>query len=125
MSRKGIGADSKPIRDVFPENSRHETDADYTAQMSSISKTRYLCSVSDCKANADYEVVLYDFYPDGTVFFGRDYSCPFICAAHAAMNEKGVQGERKPRGLVRYPFTNRNGGQGFCIYRPLSLGFSA
>jgi hypothetical protein len=32
-------------------------------------------------------------------------------------NEAEAKGERKPRGLVRYPYSNRDNAQGFTIYR--------
>jgi hypothetical protein len=78
-------------------------------------------SVDGCDEPAAVEVILYDVYssvPD--VFFERDRTCPFVCGWHMAENEDGARGERRPRGHVSYPYTNRHGAQGFTIYRPLS-----
>ena len=78
------------------------------------------CNVNSCNAEADYEVILYDIYPDdGEVFFEQDDTCPFICAHHAAENEGQAHGERRPRGVVDYPHTNKHNAQGFSIYKPL------
>ena len=77
------------------------------------------CNVPNCNSEADYEVVLYDVYHDGEVFFERDTTCSFICARHAAENEREAKGERRPRGIVDYPYTNQHGAQGFTIYKPL------
>jgi len=78
------------------------------------------CKVEGCGADAEYEVILYDVYlNNGKVFFEQDFTCPYLCAKHVVENEKKAQGERKPRGVVDYPYTNRNAAQGFTIYRPL------
>jgi hypothetical protein len=80
------------------------------------------CRAPGCTNNADVEVILYDLYlygETGDVFFERDYTCPFLCSLHMTENEEQARGERKPRATVRYPYTNRNGAQGFTIYRPL------
>ena len=78
------------------------------------------CNVPNCNNGADYEVILYDIYAhDGSLFFERDTTCPFICAHHALENEQRAEGERRPRGFVKYPFTNLHGAQGFTIYKPL------
>lgn len=78
------------------------------------------CSVSSCNKQADYEVILYDVYPDDEdVFFERDMTCPFLCAEHMAENELKATGIREPRGEVRYPYSNQHNAQGFTIYRPL------
>jgi len=53
------------------------------------------------------------------VFFERDETCSYLCEEHTAENEHSAIGERRPRGTVRYPFTNRHGALGFTIYRPL------
>ncbi len=80
-----------------------------------------VCAVGGCNREAEYEVILYDFYPaDGTVFFETDLTCPAICRSHAIENEAGANGVRQPRGAVVYPYTNRNRAQGFTIYRPIS-----
>jgi hypothetical protein len=83
------------------------------------------CSVTDCGEDAYVEVILYDVYTakaERKVFFKRDHTCPFLCRDHMVENEKGAEGERKPRGVTRYPFTNRHAAQGFTIYRPLEGG---
>lgn len=79
------------------------------------------CRVEGCDSDASFEVILYDFYPfrRGDVFFEQDFTCPFICAVHASENEQQAEGERRPRGVVHYPYTNRGGAQGFTIYIPL------
>lgn len=79
------------------------------------------CAVSGCSQKAEYEVILYDFYPtDGAVFFEQDFTCPFICRVHAIENEARAKGVRQPRGFVEYPYSNRHRGHGFTIYRPVS-----
>jgi hypothetical protein len=81
------------------------------------------CRVEGCKRRAEYEVILYDVYPYyGEVFFQRDFTCPFLCSEHVARNEGRAVGVREPRGYVCYPYTNREGAQGFTIYRPLKRG---
>jgi len=78
------------------------------------------CSVDGCDNDATCEVILFDVYMhNGSVFFERDFTCPYLCSQHVLENEKGAQGERRPRGDVLYPFTNKNNAQGFTIYRPL------
>jgi hypothetical protein len=78
------------------------------------------CSVDDCDRDSAVEVRLYDVYPDGTVFDQLDFTCPFLCRQHLKENEEGARGERKGRGMVNYPFTNRENAVGFTIYRPFS-----
>ena len=79
------------------------------------------CSVKGCTEDADCEVVLYDVYShDGSVFFKQDFTCPFICQKHILENEQTARGERKPRGVTYYKYTNQQGAQGFSIYRPLN-----
>lgn len=65
--------------------------------------------------------MLYDFYPRdrGMLFLEQDYTCPVICSRHASENELKAVGERKPRGITEYPFTNRYSAQGFTVYLPL------
>jgi hypothetical protein len=82
------------------------------------------------------------------VFFEQDFTCPYLCSTHLYENEAGatvawtpieapegeplslaelqrlvvlpvMSRERKARGSVRYPYTNRHGAQGFSVYRPL------
>lgn len=81
------------------------------------------CSVSGCGKNAYVEVRLYDVYlapyaPE--VFDERDSTCPYLCGKHLNENEKQARGERKPRGDVQYPYTNKHGAQGFTVYRVLT-----
>lgn len=83
------------------------------------------CSAEGCSKEAQVEVILYDVYvhhigaPE-PIFFQRDFTCPFLCYDHAVENEEQADGERRPRGTIRYPYSNRHGAQGFTIYRPLS-----
>ena len=81
------------------------------------------CSVDNCDQEAILRVILYDFCNDISVrvFFENDITCPFLCGQHAAETEKGAKGERKPRGVVDYPSTNKNSAQGFTIYQPLEI----
>jgi len=81
------------------------------------------CSVASCKNRACASVHLYDIYFIGEevrVFDEEDFTCPYICSTHLTLNESKAVGERKPRGFVKYPYTNRNGAQGFNIYRSLN-----
>lgn len=75
------------------------------------------CSVEGCGHEAAAEVRLYDVYADGTGFDKQDYTCPFLCATHLLENEQRANGERRPRGITRYPFSNQHIAQGFTIYR--------
>ncbi len=77
------------------------------------------CSVDGCTRQAVAEVLLYDLYEDGTIFFEQDFTCPFICTQHMLENERQAKGVRRPRGFVEYPYTNRHSAQGFTLYRPL------
>lgn len=77
------------------------------------------CCAANCVEEAAYEVILFDVYEDGEVFWERDTTCEFLCAPHVAENESRARGERRPRGIVSYPHTNREGAQGLSIYRPL------
>ena len=48
------------------------------------------CAVKGCNQDAYVEVILYDVYPERkTVFFERDFTCPYLCANHMAQNETG------------------------------------
>ena len=78
------------------------------------------CDVEGCENVAVAEVILYDVYQNGKVFFEQDFGCEFICAAHIVENESKAKGVRQPQGSVEYPFTNQNHAQGFTIYRPLT-----
>lgn len=79
------------------------------------------CSVSGCEKLAEYEVYLYDYYPNqNQEFFEQDFTCPFLCVSHVEENEQNMRGERKPRGTAFYPYTNRYNGQGYTKYAPIS-----
>ena len=80
-----------------------------------------VCSVPGCGKAATHEVFLYDFYPHGEniVFHEQDFTCPYLCAAHAIENETKAKGTREPRGSVIYPYSNRQGAQGFSVYRQI------
>jgi len=80
-----------------------------------------LCSAMDCDQPAEYEVYLYDYYPQpiNEEFFEQDSTCPFLCDDHMRENEERAVGDRIPRGRVAYPYTNRNGAQGYSRYVPL------
>jgi hypothetical protein len=77
------------------------------------------CSVPGCQARPKVEVRLYDVYPDGTIFNQIDFTAPFLCGDHLSENEAGAKGERRPRGMTNYPFTNKEGALGFTIYDSL------
>ena len=77
------------------------------------------CKVKGCNNGAAYEVILYDFYASGEVFFEQDDTCLFICTEHAIQNEREADGTREPKGSMTYPYTNRNCAQGFTIYKPI------
>lgn len=72
-----------------------------------------------CNAPASVEVILYDVYSEGTVFFERDTTCPFLCVAHLIENEKSLSESRVPRGIASYKYSNKHDAQGFTIYKPL------
>lgn len=81
------------------------------------------CAVDGCENEAEVEVILYDVYLQPRhVFFEQDFTCPYLCLDHVVENEEKAEGERCPRGYVKYPHTNRNDAQGFNIYRPLKIG---
>ena len=83
-------------------------------------KPETICSVENCNSKADYEVVLYDYYQSySETFYKQDYTCPFLCQKHLEENENKAQGERRPRGTVHYPFTNKHGAQGYSKYNPI------
>jgi hypothetical protein len=105
------------------------------------------CGVEGCANLPAYEVILYDIYLDsGEVFFEQDLTCPYLCSRHMIENERQAYsleeihppapgavrkiGEimqntrecppnRRPRGFVHYPHTNKNCAQGFTINRPI------
>jgi hypothetical protein len=82
------------------------------------------CSVDGCARNAEYEVYLYDYYESlQEEFYEQDYTCPFLCDAHMEQNEQEMTGVRAPRMSPDYPFTNRQGAQGYAKYAPLSAVF--
>lgn len=85
------------------------------------------CYVDGCDNPAEYEVYLYDFYEyvdGGKEFFEQDYTCPFLCRKHMQENESKAKGERRPRGFVIYPFSNRDSAQGYTKYAPVGEAFS-
>ncbi|AVD54552.1 hypothetical protein BEH_24640 (plasmid) [Priestia filamentosa] len=84
------------------------------------------CSVENCERNADYEVYLYDYYapPLNEEFIEQDYTCPFICEIHMNENEVKSLGEKKPRRIVTYPYTNQHMAQGYTKYLPVSEAYS-
>ncbi|MGQ4288592.1 restriction endonuclease [Bacillus thuringiensis] len=78
------------------------------------------CTVDGCENKPDYEVYLYDYYDFmNEEFLEQDYTCPFICEKHMQINERSAVGERKPRRVVRYPYTNKGGAQGYTRYQPI------
>ena len=79
------------------------------------------CAVAGCEAPATVQVRLYDVYREGTVFDEQDSTCPYLCTHHMLENEEAAKGERRPRGFVKYPHSNRNEAQGFTIYRELDV----
>ncbi|MFD1773015.1 restriction endonuclease [Paenibacillus rhizophilus] len=82
------------------------------------------CYVDGCENQAEFEVYLYDYYENMNYeFFEQDFTCPFICKRHMKENEVRSQGEKKPRGIVDYPYTNRHGAQGYTKYFPISEVF--
>ena len=106
------------------------------------------CSVNGCGEKAAVQVILYDVYSEGLVFFEEDRTCPRLCTRHLIENEQGAASQdgqeagtrnlasgpdvekrlspppktrfRRTRGMIQYPFTNRDGAQGFTIYKPLN-----
>jgi len=77
------------------------------------------CSVPNCSEKAAVEVILYDVYDTGEVFFEQDSTCPYLCHGHVAENEASIQGNRVPGNTVNYKYSNRHSAQGFTIYRPI------
>ena len=79
------------------------------------------CSVAECSHSAEYEVHLYDYYPaHDEEYLEQDFTCPFLCEEHMEENERKASGDRKPRGHVDYPYSNRHGAQGYTTYAPLA-----
>lgn len=80
-----------------------------------------LCSVVGCGQPAEYELYLYDYYPaKNKEFYEQDFTCPFLCSGHMEENEQNAIGEKRSRGFVDYPFSNRHRAQGYTKYAPLS-----
>lgn len=80
-----------------------------------------LCSVVGCGHSAEYELYLYDYYPaQNEEFYEQDFTCPFLCSGHMEENEQKASGEKRPRGFVDYPFSNRHRAQGYTKYAPLA-----
>lgn len=83
-------------------------------------KERQKCSVRECGNDASVEVILFDVYThNGTVFSEQDFTCSYLCPDHIIENEKSAKGERRPRGVVQYAYTNAHSAQGFTVYKPL------
>ena len=79
------------------------------------------CSVEGCAEPAAYEVFLYDSYTvPREEFYEQDFTCPFLCNIHKDENEARAKGERRPRAVVRYPYTNSHGAQGYTKYEKLT-----
>ena len=78
-----------------------------------------ICSVPHCSKRASVQVMLYDVYENGQVFFEPDFTCPYLCPQHIAENERSIQGTRAPTTISNYPYTNQHSAQGFSIYLPL------
>ncbi len=93
------------------------------------------CSVTGCPALAKYSVLLCDLSPAATKgsqvlldrdpFLEQDYSCPYLCEAHAFENEARARGIPRLLGSVQYPLSNRWSATGFTLYLPIGtwLGF--
>lgn len=78
------------------------------------------CCVEGCTNLADYEVVLYDYYPNlDETFCEQDFTCPFLCQKHLDENEKGAKGFKRPREVMIYPYTNKHNAQGHSRYYTL------
>ena len=70
-----------------------------------------------CDAPASVEVMLYDVYSDGTIFSETDFTCPYLCEAHRIENESSRVGNKVPRGVALYKYSNKNGAQGYTKYK--------
>lgn len=78
------------------------------------------CNVPNCNNQADYLVLLTDFYRDSEdIFVKIDVTCPFLCKQHKEENELKAIGSKKPRDVTRYPYSNQNEAQGVTKYIPL------
>ena len=80
------------------------------------------CSVPNCSERAFVRAFLYDLYltpKNPEVFFEPDKTCLRLCKSHFLENEAKARGVRQPRGVVRYPYTNVHGAQGFTIYQQM------
>ena len=73
------------------------------------------CSVKGCKNPVDFEVILYDEYEDGKVFYEQDSTCPFLCRFHQGENERLAKREE----VVYYPYTNQGDAKGYTKYIPI------
>ena len=56
-------------------------------------------------------------------FYEQDFTCPFLCVEHMRENEVKANGERRPRGVVHYPFSNQHAAQGYTKYVPVSEAY--
>jgi hypothetical protein len=87
------------------------------------------CAVGGCGKQADVEVILYDFYSTGDVFFEQDFTCPYLCTEHLLENEAEAFSEigRSELGVTlrqiadRYEAGERRMGMAIshCVDRPL------
>jgi hypothetical protein len=82
------------------------------------------CCVTGCHALAEFDVYCYDLHlivGDGVIeeWYVQDKECPFICWRHMKQNEREAVGERRPSGIVLYPYTNRAHMLGYTKYVPL------
>lgn len=78
------------------------------------------CSVDGCPNLAAFDVVALRLdLTEGAVVFEPDEDCPIICVEHAIEDERRAVGDRRPGGLVEYPYTNRRRATGLTVYRQL------
>ncbi|WP_145408419.1 restriction endonuclease [Paenibacillus xylanexedens] len=79
------------------------------------------CAVEGCTKPPEFKVYLYDYYeqPINQEFMEHDFTCPYLCENHMNINETQAIGNKKPRGNVTYPFSNKNKAQGFTKYIPI------
>lgn len=77
------------------------------------------CSVDGCKNKAKYKVFLYDISNEGEDFYEEDFTCPYLCQEHYEENELEAIGEKKPRNVVSYPYTNQHDAHGYSKYEEI------
>lgn len=86
-------------------------------------RLEHKCSVPNCTNTPAVEVRLFDIYLNSSpieLFDEIDHTCPYLCETHLKENESKAIGERRPRGSVHYPHSNKGQAQGYTIYRPLA-----